>query len=1050
MMENGQPITSLDGPNNEDTPERCPRPLYSQDCTEETHRPLTSLDGPNNEDTPERCPRPLYSQDCTEETHRPLTSLDGPNNEDTPERCPRPLYSQDRTEETHRPLTSLDGPSNRDTPERCPRPLYSQDCTEENHRIPQEDQNEHLINIKVEDTDEEEETNVTDIKATDTEEEEETHVTNMKAEDTEEEEETYVMGDQQCKEEESPTEICADGPSNRDTPERCPRPLYSQDCTEEDPTIPQEEDDQDDDLSGIKIEVIEGEDEMYLRGDQQCKEEEIPTDISTEASFSSSSGEQDMSPLQQPRMNAVKAVERRSTETSEKKRKRSHRFSQAENKVLVDGVLHYYHLLFGRPSSRFSTANKEAIWRKIANKVSAVGRCRRNATVCRKRFSDCKIGVRKKLSIIHQHAQGIGGRNPLNIDLVEWEQKLQDHLASEGGMGVSAGLDSGTELPRSKLVKEDNVQPAERTFTPSSTGKDVVSKRKAPQRPEPAASSETSFTSSSGEEGGLSPRNINTVQQPRMKKRKRCQRFSQKENEALVDGVLRHYHLLFSRPNSVSIGIEKKEAIWRKIADKVSAVGKSRRNAIVCRKRFSDCKIGVRKKLSIMRQHAQGAGGKRPLNIDLVEWEQKLQDHLALEAVTGVSADPDSGAESTRHRIAKEDRAQPVERNTAPPTSGKNDVSQRESPNRPQAKAPSGKNGCSPILELLHAKPAAPPGKAGIDVGSTRKDPRLPHLTPPSGPDVGSTRKDPRLPHLTPPSGSSVGKRKRKDMRFFPGTPNGKCEQTLQSADHSGSWTEESPRQVMEESRTEIPAKEERQPSFPRKAEGEFKRDCGGDDGGAVGGRVVTSGENLIDHNSETSEENSNTGQQLSPHQCVVILGEDQPSVASLSSEATIIEHIVDTVERSNLEVPIQMPTIQDLDNAFHGSLHSFQQLVKEEVGGIRKELRSFRHTVEDITNAQEDHVKSIATSLQKIAESFKEIAETQKEMLCVQQEMVQVLRKKEQDKVLLPPVFDGEEIKESVGAAGPISTLASPTKSPKRPAKAKGMVYRPRRFREK
>ncbi|XP_063819133.1 zinc finger protein 436-like [Pseudophryne corroboree] len=36
----------------------------------ENHRPLTSLDGPSNRDTPERCHHPLYSQDCTEENHR--------------------------------------------------------------------------------------------------------------------------------------------------------------------------------------------------------------------------------------------------------------------------------------------------------------------------------------------------------------------------------------------------------------------------------------------------------------------------------------------------------------------------------------------------------------------------------------------------------------------------------------------------------------------------------------------------------------------------------------------------------------------------------------------------------------------------------------------------------------------------------------------------------------------------------------------------------------------------------------------------------------------
>ncbi|XP_063813727.1 oocyte zinc finger protein XlCOF7.1-like [Pseudophryne corroboree] len=136
----------------------------------------------------------------------------------------RGLY-KDVIMENHRPLTSLgkrrlscivqgraDGPSNRDTPERCPRPLYSQDCTEENHRIPQEDQGEHLTDIKkdtegietyvtdmkAEDIEGEEETYVTDMKAEDTRGEEETYVTDMKAEDTEGEKEAYVRGDQQC------------------------------------------------------------------------------------------------------------------------------------------------------------------------------------------------------------------------------------------------------------------------------------------------------------------------------------------------------------------------------------------------------------------------------------------------------------------------------------------------------------------------------------------------------------------------------------------------------------------------------------------------------------------------------------------------------------------------------------------------------------------------------------------------------------------------------------------------------------------------------------
>ncbi|KAM5127332.1 uncharacterized protein ACMZJ9_020768, partial [Mantella aurantiaca] len=55
-------------------------------------------------------------------------------------------------------------------------------------------------------------------------------------------------------------------------PERCPRPLYSRDSTQEDLTIPHHH--QDDDLKDFKIEIKEEEEETLVRGDQQSMEEE--------------------------------------------------------------------------------------------------------------------------------------------------------------------------------------------------------------------------------------------------------------------------------------------------------------------------------------------------------------------------------------------------------------------------------------------------------------------------------------------------------------------------------------------------------------------------------------------------------------------------------------------------------------------------------------------------------------------------------------------------------------------------------------------------------
>ncbi|PIO23429.1 hypothetical protein AB205_0141360, partial [Aquarana catesbeiana] len=77
------------------------------------------------------------------------------------------------------------------------------------------------------------------------------------------------------------------GSSNGNPPERCPRPLYSRDSTQEDHTIPHHH--QGEDLMDMKV---EGEvEELYVRDDQQYiveagmtrtfKKEDIPTEIST-------------------------------------------------------------------------------------------------------------------------------------------------------------------------------------------------------------------------------------------------------------------------------------------------------------------------------------------------------------------------------------------------------------------------------------------------------------------------------------------------------------------------------------------------------------------------------------------------------------------------------------------------------------------------------------------------------------------------------------------------------------------------------------------------
>ncbi|PIO10461.1 hypothetical protein AB205_0162070, partial [Aquarana catesbeiana] len=99
--------------------------------------------------------------------------------------------------------TMVESSSYRNPPERCPRPLYSRDSTQEGHTIPHHHQNE---NGKY----------------------------NVGKEEYKEEDEEYGLMEEFSEGHKDMMEP----PNTRNPPERCPRPLYSRDSTQEDHTIP--------------------------------------------------------------------------------------------------------------------------------------------------------------------------------------------------------------------------------------------------------------------------------------------------------------------------------------------------------------------------------------------------------------------------------------------------------------------------------------------------------------------------------------------------------------------------------------------------------------------------------------------------------------------------------------------------------------------------------------------------------------------------------------------------------------------------------------------
>ncbi|XP_077322172.1 uncharacterized protein LOC143955923 [Lithobates pipiens] len=116
--------------------------------------PRTSPDGSSNGNPPERCPRPLYSRDSTQEGHtiphhHQSGNLRG-SKDDVKKEIKKEVDEDGLVEEVHKDLYQdimVESSSNGNPPERCPRPLYS---TQEGHTIPHHHQGEDLMTIKVE------------------------------------------------------------------------------------------------------------------------------------------------------------------------------------------------------------------------------------------------------------------------------------------------------------------------------------------------------------------------------------------------------------------------------------------------------------------------------------------------------------------------------------------------------------------------------------------------------------------------------------------------------------------------------------------------------------------------------------------------------------------------------------------------------------------------------------------------------------------------------------------------------------------------------------
>ena len=100
---------------------------------------------------------------------------------------------------------------------------------------------------------------------------------------------------------------------------------------------------------------------------------------------------------------------------------------------------------------------------------------------------------------------------------------------------------------------------------------------------------------------------------------KRSKNFSKQELEVLVEEVVSRQRMLMGKLDNVVTADNKKRA-WAKVAQSVSAVGETERDAIAIKKKWADVKSLVKKKAAERtRETRKTGGGTSSVKLDPLE-----------------------------------------------------------------------------------------------------------------------------------------------------------------------------------------------------------------------------------------------------------------------------------------------------------------------------------------------------------------------------------------------------------------------------------------------
>ncbi|XP_078503560.1 uncharacterized protein LOC144762291 [Lissotriton helveticus] len=136
---------------------------------------------------------------------------------------------------------------------------------------------------------------------------------------------------------------------------------------------------------------------------------------------------------------------------------------------------------------------------------------------------------------------------------------------------------------------------------------------------------------------------------PSAEKRKRKQKFFEREVETLVEEMACNHELLFGKQAKYVPEVRKRK-LWLEIQEKVNAVGVIPRSIDEIKKRWYDMRLRAKEKLAERLKEANKTGGGTA-NIDQpTPHEELIESTIQHESVSGVSA-----IDSSDHRVAEDD-----------------------------------------------------------------------------------------------------------------------------------------------------------------------------------------------------------------------------------------------------------------------------------------------------------------------------------------------------------------------------------------------------------